>query len=60
MRERTACFYLYLLLSLPRGLPRLTQLIRNLAASVGDTKGVILIPELGRSPRGHGNPLQYP
>ena len=57
VREHTV---IYLLLSLYRGLPRLTQLVKNLPANVGDTRGVILIPDSGRSPRGgHGNPLEY-
>ena len=36
------------------------ELVKNLAASAGDTKEVGLIPGLGRSSReGNGNPFQY-
>ena len=34
-------------------------MVKNLPANAGDIKDVGLIPELGRSPGGHGNPLQY-
>ena len=33
--------------------------VKNLPASAGDIRGVGLIPGLGRSPGGHGNPCQY-
>ena len=34
--------------------------VKNLLANSGDTRGVGLIPESGRSPgEGNGNPLQY-
>ena len=33
--------------------------VKNLPANAGDIKDVGLIPGLGRSPGGHGNPLQY-
>ena len=36
------------------------ELVKNLAASAGDTKEVGLIPGSGRSSReGNGNPFQY-
>ena len=36
------------------------ELVKNLAASAGDTREVGLIPGSGRSSReGNGNPLQY-
>ena len=35
--------------------------VKNLPANAEDTRGVVLIPGLGRSPGGeNGNPLQYP
>ena len=38
----------------------MVQLIKNLPASVGDTRDMGLIPGSGRSPGvGNGNPLQY-
>ena len=34
--------------------------VKNLPASLGDVRGVGLVPELGRSPgERNGNPLQY-
>ena len=34
--------------------------IKNLPANAGNTRDVVLIPGLGRSPgEGNGNPLQY-
>ena len=34
--------------------------VKNLPANAEDTRGVVLIPGLGRSPGGeNGNPLQY-
>ena len=37
----------------------MARAVKNLPASAGDTGDVGLIPGLGRSPGGHGNPLQY-
>ena len=34
--------------------------VKNLTDNAGDTRGVVLIPESGKSPGGrHGNPLHY-
>ena len=33
-------------------------MVKNPPASAGDTRDLGLIPGLGRSPGGHGNPLQ--
>ena len=38
----------------------MTQWVKNLPASAGDTRDVGSVPGSGRSPgRGHGNPVQY-
>ena len=37
----------------------MAQQVKNPPAIAGDMRGVGLIPGLGRSPAGHGNPLQY-
>ena len=33
--------------------------VKNLSANAGDIRDEGSIPEVGRSPGGHGNPLQY-
>ena len=37
----------------------MAQEVKNPSANEGDMRGVGLIPGLGRSPAGHGHPLQY-
>ena len=43
----------------PYGASQVVRVVKNLPANAGDVRGVGLIPELGRSPGGHGKPLQY-
>ena len=43
----------------PLGAYQVVLVVKNLSASAGDKRDVGLIPGLGRSPGGNGNPLQY-
>ena len=42
------------------GASQVALVVKNMPANAGDLRDPVLIPGLGRSPRGeHGNPLQY-
>ena len=43
----------------PLGAYQVVPVVKNLSANAGDKRDVGLIPGLGRSPGGNGNPLQY-
>ena len=53
------CYYIITSRHHKLGASQLVLVVKNSAANSGDTREVGLIPGLGRSPDGHGNPLQY-
>ena len=47
------------LLSEASGASLVVLVVKNLPVDEGDARDTVSIPELGRSPGGNGNPLQY-
>ena len=61
--RKSKIFFLLLLFSLncvlQVGASQVALVVKNLSINAGDIRDVGLIPGTGRSPGGHGNPLQY-